>query len=494
MPLDATARRYADNIFAQEAEKLARSHHTSVVAANASQAARGGVASGASLQLEIQHMEAVAIARADSLLTAYAKAKAPIDDQAVEMISVEVDQICETRRGSIVHSMEARATRTGLSGASFAGELTREASRIKAQVRLKLLAKRDEAILEARNAPIPAHSNEALAESKDLDSLLPLFTNGEFVKDLPLLTGKAGAAAPLSVLFIDLDHFKNVNDSYGHPVGNEVLIGTAAALKIVCAGKGHCYRWGGEELVVLLPNYSSAEAVALAERIRESIGRLQFSGYPNQITASIGVASYPEISSSGDELENDADKAMYAAKNGGRNRVCLAQKVGSNKESGGINAAAARSIPASATTTTSSPSAEIQRRVDAVEISARIMQGIAQTFMVLLENESSEELTISQVRLESKDGHSLTKPYRPPPEKNRPLAPQGQGGQNRLDLSWQAVPDPAAELANVYGIPNQTFPADIVIRVLCDVLGSPKWCQTIIRVQVDPRNRMITQF
>jgi hypothetical protein len=114
--------------------------------------------------------------------------------------------------------------------------------------------------------------------------------------------------------------------------------------------------------------------------------------------------------------------------------------------------------------------------------------------MILLENESAEELTISQVRLESKEGHSLTNPYRPAPEKNRPLAPQGQGPENRLDLSWQAMPDPAAELTKVYGIPDRTFPADIVIRTLCHVLGLPKWCKSTLRVQVDPRNRIIMQF
>jgi diguanylate cyclase (GGDEF)-like protein len=491
MPLDATTRRYADTIFAEELDRLGRTHDASVRGARASQAARGGESIGATLQIEVQHMEAMATARAESLLTAYAKSKTPIDDQAVAMISAEVDQVCEARRGSIIHSMQMQATRTG--GASISGELAREASRIKAQVHRKLLARRDEAILEARNAPIAAKSNEAVAESKDSDSLLPLFTKGEFTKDLPLLVANAGEAAPLSVLFIDLDHFKSVNDTYGHPVGDEVLIGTATAVKMACAGKGPCYRWGGEELVVMLPNYNSAEAMALAERIRETIGQVKFGGYPDQVTASIGVASFPEISAGADEPERDADLAMYAAKNAGRNQVCLAQKVRSSEDCGEISAVRpVKSIPAKAAP--SIPSSEIQRRVDAVEISARITQGIAQTFMIRLENESEEELTISQIRLESKDGHSLTNSYRLPSDKSRPLVPQRQRPENRLDLSWQAMPDPAAELASVYGIYDKTFPADIVIRALCHVLGSPKWCQTTIRVKVDPRNRIITQF
>ena len=348
-------------------------------------------------------MESVANARAETLLTAYSKARIPIDDQAVTMISAEVDQVCEASRGSVVNSMQSRAALTGQSGstASSSDELVRAASRIKAQVHRRLLAKRDEAILEARNASMPAKTIEAATETKQMDNLLPLWTKGEFARDLPLLMAKAGTGAPLSLLFIDLDHFKNVNDTCGHTVGDEVLKGTANALKIVCEGKGQSYRWGGEELAVLLPNYDSSEAVALAERIREAIGQVQFSGYPNQLTASIGVASYPQISASADELENDADQAMYQAKNAGRNRVCIAQKTSSGENGVISKAAARRGITFPVTPAIAIPTSEIQRRVDAVEISVRIIQGISQTFMILLENESAEELKISQIRLES---------------------------------------------------------------------------------------------
>src|ERR1035441_3848386 len=114
MPLDATARRYADTIFVEEVDKLARAHDASVRGARASQAARGGVVPGALIQIGVQHMEAVANARADTLLTAYARAMVPIDDQAVAMISAEVDQVCEARRGSIAGSMSLLATRTGM--------------------------------------------------------------------------------------------------------------------------------------------------------------------------------------------------------------------------------------------------------------------------------------------------------------------------------------------------------------------------------------------
>ncbi len=113
----------------------------------------------------------------------------------------------------VVNSMQSRAALTGQSGstASSSDELVRAASSIKAQVHRRLLAKRDEAILEARNASMPAKTIEAAKETKQMDNLLPLWTKGEFARDLPLLMAKAGTGAPLSLLFIDLDHFKNVN-------------------------------------------------------------------------------------------------------------------------------------------------------------------------------------------------------------------------------------------------------------------------------------------
>jgi diguanylate cyclase (GGDEF)-like protein len=164
------------------------------------------------------------------------------------------------------------------------------------------------------------------AAESETDDLLPVFRKRQFENDLTKLLAQSNENTPLSLLFLDLDNFKQVNDQYGHPVGDEVLVGVACALKTVCEGKGHCYRWGGEELVVLLPNYSSAEAVSLGERIRHTVSNLEFHNYPQMMTISVGVACHPETSS-GDGLVEHADRALYQAKQKGRNPVCVASPV-----------------------------------------------------------------------------------------------------------------------------------------------------------------------
>jgi diguanylate cyclase (GGDEF)-like protein len=161
--------------------------------------------------------------------------------------------------------------------------------------------------------------------SGDMDDLLPIFAKRQFEKDLVIFA--MDASSPLSLLFIDLDHFKSVNDTFNHLVGNEVLIGTAETLRIVCEKKGSCYRWGGEEFAVLLPNFSLSEAQTSAERVRDAISRTRFKNYPHRVTTSIGVATFGETSTNTDDLVRDADDAMLGAKKGGRNQVRLANRL-----------------------------------------------------------------------------------------------------------------------------------------------------------------------
>ncbi len=126
---------------------------------------------------------------------------------------------------------------------------------------------------------------------------------------------------PLSLVMIDLDHFKSVNDQHGHPVGDEVLL-AVAELVIKCVGrKGRAYRYGGEEFALLLPNYSVEEAVCLAERIRKDIEGAVVSSQHLNVTASFGVACVPENASDPKTVLEKADAALYEAKNLGRNCV-----------------------------------------------------------------------------------------------------------------------------------------------------------------------------
>lgn len=131
----------------------------------------------------------------------------------------------------------------------------------------------------------------------------------------------------LTLLMVDLDNFKLVNDTYGHLVGDEVLREVAALLQHAVRTMDVVARYGGEEFVVVLPETSLAGATTFAERLRENVEATGFAGSfgePLKLTASIGVSSYPSTAvETVDDLFARADEALYRAKADGRNRVCL---------------------------------------------------------------------------------------------------------------------------------------------------------------------------
>lgn len=130
---------------------------------------------------------------------------------------------------------------------------------------------------------------------------------------------------PLSLLLLDIDHFKMVNDQHGHAAGDAALRQFAAAVRRCLRREDVFGRLGGEEFCALLPSTAVAGAAQLAERIRQSVANLavEAGGHRLSLKVSIGVASLGEHGSSWDELVNQADRAMYAAKRGGRNRVIV---------------------------------------------------------------------------------------------------------------------------------------------------------------------------
>jgi diguanylate cyclase (GGDEF)-like protein len=128
---------------------------------------------------------------------------------------------------------------------------------------------------------------------------------------------------PLSVLMIDIDHFKCVNDTYGHAIGDEVLIMMTETVMNYLRTVDVLGRFGGEEFVALLPETDSKAAVITAERIRENIEKMTIpiNGKLVSITVSIGVGSYQKNDTSIDLIIKRADEALYQAKNQGRNQV-----------------------------------------------------------------------------------------------------------------------------------------------------------------------------
>ena len=129
----------------------------------------------------------------------------------------------------------------------------------------------------------------------------------------------------MSLLLIDLDHFKQINDTHGHLAGDDVLIEVAAVLQRVVRAVDVVARYGGEEFVVVLPETAGAGAEAFAERLRELIESQAFvasRGRAIRLTTSIGVSSFPDFGvESVEDLLTKADQALYRAKSEGRNRV-----------------------------------------------------------------------------------------------------------------------------------------------------------------------------
>jgi diguanylate cyclase (GGDEF)-like protein len=125
----------------------------------------------------------------------------------------------------------------------------------------------------------------------------------------------------LSVVLFDIDHFKKVNDNYGHIIGDEVLVKLAALVKSMLRKTDTLARWGGEEFIILLADSNEYESLIFCERIRKKIEEANFNVAGN-ITCSFGVSSFKENKTL-ENLISEADDALYIAKNAGRNRVEL---------------------------------------------------------------------------------------------------------------------------------------------------------------------------
>lgn len=191
--------------------------------------------------------------------------------------------------------------------------ITNQAASVKATTAAELA----EEIERARRA-----ATEPKTEADELDDRLPLGRRGALDRDLRRAVQQAERdRSTFALVMVDIDHFKKVNDVHGHAVGDEVLLEVAKLLVNRAHGKGAAYRFGGEEFSILLPSYSTEEAVGLAERIRKDLEEATVSSKALNVTASFGVASVPADATRAEELFEKADAALYEAKRSGRNRV-----------------------------------------------------------------------------------------------------------------------------------------------------------------------------
>jgi diguanylate cyclase (GGDEF)-like protein len=166
---------------------------------------------------------------------------------------------------------------------------------------------------------------EALSVTDDLTGLY----NSRYLNQVLRRESKRASRSgrPLSLLFLDLDGFKSVNDSHGHLCGSRALVEAAAVIRGCARETDMAARFGGDEFAVVLPDTGSEGAVAVADRLRERIFSQPFllsDGLNLHLTASIGVATLPDVAASAEELIKAADTAMYGVKARGKNGVILA--------------------------------------------------------------------------------------------------------------------------------------------------------------------------
>ncbi|MBU2979984.1 GGDEF domain-containing protein [Alteromonas sp. C1M14] len=163
--------------------------------------------------------------------------------------------------------------------------------------------------------------NILVSELAETDHLTGLYNREKFDKELYKNCDPDNQRSVTSLLLVDVDHFKKINDSHGHLKGDEVLKALAQKLKRLVRTTDIVARWGGEEFAILLPNTEKAFALTLAERLRSEVNAHLISGL--KVSISIGLVSSSVINSS-DKFLQQADSALYQAKADGRNRVIAA--------------------------------------------------------------------------------------------------------------------------------------------------------------------------
>jgi len=213
-----------------------------------------------------------------------------------------------------------RRTRLLMTGASDAITKPFHPPELVARVMLHLKIKRlqDELLLK----------NAALERLSTVDALTGLRTRRFIDEALHVEFLRARRyGTPLAVAMMDLDHFKQVNDEHGHVTGDTVLRRVGEIVRDLLRGTDVAARYGGEEILLVMPQNSAGGATVLAERIREALAAARFEsplGAGLSVTASFGVTQYDPADESPEDLVQRADEALYAAKAAGRNRVLTA--------------------------------------------------------------------------------------------------------------------------------------------------------------------------
>ncbi len=167
---------------------------------------------------------------------------------------------------------------------------------------------------------------EKVEELARYDSLTKLPNRSTFLERLSQEIARSKReSSHLSVLFLDLDHFKAVNDGHGHPVGDELLIQVSSRIKSCLRENDIVARFGGDEFCILLPSYTdNTDSTFVAKKIISALNNIfHIEGIECKIGSSIGIACFPTHGEEADELIRKSDIALYAVKNSGRNNVVI---------------------------------------------------------------------------------------------------------------------------------------------------------------------------
>lgn len=316
MALSARGAEYAEALIRK---KLTELHHDRHERESHARGSSAGSTGAWLVALYEDEMRLFGSAMLESYREAFATDKSQPDQRDVDEIGKRIEDAVRARADAGQFEIRRVAQVRGTTVESAAvSELTRAAFQVASDIRQDLNVWKLQRELEDSGGPLPWWLHDS---DDERDALLQLASRGALDRDLVAGLSEAATDHPLALLFCDIDHFKSVNDQHGHSAGDAALTCVAAQLKLMARGRGKAFRYGGEELVILLPNAAEAEAVATAERLRTMVESTPVPDIGTGITISIGVAIAVESAMPPKTLIDRADRALYSAKAGGRNKV-----------------------------------------------------------------------------------------------------------------------------------------------------------------------------
>ena len=174
-------------------------------------------------------------------------------------------------------------------------------------------------------------SEEKMSDLAHTDDVTGLYNQRKLYKDIDRNMAVSNESnEPFSLVFLDLDNFKNINDGHGHLVGSNLLLQVAQVIRQVIRDTDYIYRYGGDEFVIILPTAHAKDAKKIGERLLKIIKTHDFKADDDKtfnLSTSIGIAEYPRDAKNREEILKIADKMMYEAKQTGRGRVCLIDEI-----------------------------------------------------------------------------------------------------------------------------------------------------------------------